>query len=153
MKSFGKVVLSMAVTCLVSAIPASAQIINGLDFTTSFPFYVGNAQMPAGSYKVTQSDMDDSILLIQSADGSHAALIEFIPTHSDTYHANSDVTFHKYGNTEYLNRLWVEGQKYGMKVEPTKAEGKLAASTSPVEHSLPANKLSGKGEAAALAPH
>ena len=153
MKSLSKVVLSMALTCLVSAIPASAQIINGLDFTTSFPFYVGNAQMPAGSYKVTQSDTDDSILLIQSADGSHAAFIDFTPTHSDTYHTNSDVTFHKYGNTEYLNRPWVEGPKYGMKVEPTKAESKLAASTSTVEHSLPANKLSGNGQSTAVVPH
>jgi len=143
----------MAVACLVSAIPASAQIIDGLDFTTSFPFYVGNAQMPAGSYKVTQSDMDDTILLIRSDDGSHAALIDFIPTHSDTYHTNSEVTFHKYGNTEYLNRLWVEGQQFGMKIEPTKAESKLAASTSTVEHSLAANKQSGKGQAASLDSH
>ena len=153
MKSFGKVILSMALTFLVSAIPASAQITDGLDFTTSFPFYVGNTQMPAGAYKVTQSNMDDSILLIESADGSHSAFIDFTPTHSDTYHANSDVTFHKYGNTEYLNRLWVEGQKYGMKIEPTKAESKLAASTSAVEHSLAANKLSAKGESAAIASH
>jgi hypothetical protein len=153
MKSFGKVVLSLAVTCLVSAIPASAQIVNGLDFTTSFPFYVGNTQMPAGAYKVTQSNMDDSILLIESADGSHSAFIDFVPTHSDTYHANSDVTFHKYDNTEYLNRLWVGGQQYGMKVEPTKAESKLAASTSTVEHSLPANKLSGNGQSTAVVPH
>ncbi|MEG9436028.1 hypothetical protein JAO29_07600 [Edaphobacter sp. HDX4] len=153
MMSFGKVVLTMVLTCLVSAIPVSAQITNGLDFTTSFPFYVGNAQMPAGSYMVTQSDMDDTILIIRNDDGSHAALIDFTPTQSDTYHANSDVTFHKYGNTEYLNRLWVEGQQYGMKVVPTKAESKLAAATNTVEHSLAANKLSGKGEAAAVAPH
>jgi hypothetical protein len=153
MKSFAKVVLSMAITCLVSAIPASAQIADGLDFTTSFPFYVGNAQMPAGSYKVTQSDMDETILAIRSEDGSHSALIDFIPTHSDTHHATSDVTFHKYGNTEYLNRLWVGGQKYGMKVEPTKRESKLAASSSTVEHSLAANSVAGKGESAALVSH
>jgi hypothetical protein len=153
MRSFGKIVLSMAVTCLVAAIPASAQIVDGLDFTTSFPFYVGNAQMPAGSYKVTQSDLDDTILLIRSDDGSHSALIDFVPTHSTTHHASSDVTFHKYGDTEYLNRLWVEGQKYGMKVEPTKAESKLAASTTTLEHSLAANKLPGKRESAALVSH
>ncbi len=153
MKSFGKVVLSMVATCLVSAIPASAQIVNGLDFTTSFPFYVGNALMPAGSYKVTQSDMDDTILRIQSQDGSHSAFIDSIPTSSVKDHRNSDVTFHRYGNTEFLNRLWVGGQQCGEQVEPTKAESKLAASTSTVEHSLAANKLAGNGESAALAPH
>ena len=140
MNGLGKIVIGMALLCLASAFPASAQIVNGLDFTTSFPFYVGNAKMPAGSYKVTQSDMDTSILLIESQNGSHSALIEFIPTHSATEHPHTDVTFHKYGNTDYLNRVWVEGQKFGMKVEPTKAEKKLAASTNPTEHSVSGNK-------------
>jgi hypothetical protein len=150
MKSFGKIVLCMAVACLVTAIPASAQILDGLDFTTSFPFYVGNARMPAGSYQVTQSGMDNSILSIDSKDGSHSAFIDFIPTESDSDHAHSDVTFRRYGNTDFLNRLWVGGQEYGMRVEPTKAESRLAASTSAVEHSIAANKLTGKGESAAL---
>jgi hypothetical protein len=155
MKSFSKTVLYMAVACLVSAIPASAQILNGLDFTTSFPFYVGNARMPAGSYKVTQSGMDNTILLIQSDNdnGSHSAFIDFIPTESTTDHANSDVTFRKYGNTDFLNRLWVGGQEYGMKVEETKAESRLAASNRTVEHTLAANKLDAKGESAALTSH
>ena len=153
MKSFGKIVLRVAVACLVTAIPASAQILNGLDFTTSFPFYVGNARMPAGSYQVTQSDIDGTILFIQNEDGSHSAFIDFVPTESATDHAHSDVTFRRYGNTDFLNRLWVGGQEYGMKVEPTKAESKLAASASPVEHTLAANKLPGKGQSAALASH
>jgi hypothetical protein len=153
MKSFGKIVLAMAVACLGTAIPASAQIVDGLDFTTSFPFYAGNALMPAGSYKVMQSDMDDTILSIQSEDGSHSAFIDFIPTESATDHANSDVTFRKYGNTEFLNRLWVGGQQYGMRVEQTKAESKRAASASTVEHTIAANRLAGKGQSAALTSH
>jgi hypothetical protein len=96
--------------------------------------------MPAGSYQVAQSGVDGDILLIQSSDHSHAALIDFTPTYSPRDHVQSDVTFHRYGNKEYLNRLWVGGQEYGLKVEPTKAEEKLAAATSPVEHSLAATK-------------
>jgi hypothetical protein len=121
--------------------PLAAQIDNGVDFTTSFPFYAGNAKMPAGSYKITQSDidMDASILQIQSNDGVHSALVEFIPTHSAQPHPQSDVTFHKYGSTEYLNRVWVQGQEYGMKVQPTKAETKSAANANVVEHSLSAS--------------
>jgi hypothetical protein len=48
-----------------------AQIVNGIDFTTSFPFYAGNAKMPAGSYKLTQADFDENVLLIESTDGSN----------------------------------------------------------------------------------
>jgi hypothetical protein len=143
----------MAVACLGAAIPASAQIVDGLDFTTSFPFYACNARMPAGSYKVMQSNMDNTILTIQSADGSHSAFIDFIPTEAATDHAHSDVTFRKYGDTDFLNRLWVGGQEYGMKVEETKAESKLAASASTVEHTVAANKLPAKGQSAALTSH
>jgi hypothetical protein len=139
MKNVSKLVVRMGLLSLLSVMPLTAQIVNGVDFTTSFPFYAGNAKMPAGSYKITQSDMDESILQIQSTDGVHSALIEFIPTHSAQPHPQSDVTFHKYGDTEYLDRIWVAGQEYGMKVDPTKAETKAAASADVVEHSLSAS--------------
>ena len=139
MKNVSKLLARMGLLSLLSVMPLAAQIDNGVNFTTSFPFYAGNAKMPAGSYKITQSDLDESILQIQSTDGMHSALIEFIPTHSAQPHPQSDVTFHKYGDTEYLNRIWVQGQKYGMKVDPTKAETKAAANANVVEHSLSAN--------------
>jgi hypothetical protein len=129
----------MGLLSLLSVMPLVAQIANGVDFTTSFPFYAGNAKMPAGSYKITQSDMDESVLQIQSTDGLHSALVEFIPTQSARPHPHSDVTFDKYGDIEYLNRIWVEGQEYGMKVDPTKSETKAAANANVVEHSLSAD--------------
>jgi hypothetical protein len=139
MKNVSKLVVRMGLLSLLSVMPLAAQIDNGVDFTTSFPFYAGNAKMPAGSYKITHSDMDESILQIQSNDGVHSALVDFIPTQSPQLHPHSDVTFHKYGNAEYLNRIWVQGQEYGMKVEPTKAETKAAANANVVEHSLSAS--------------
>src|SRR5258708_9558598 len=139
MKNVSKLAVGMGLLSLLSVMPLTAQIVNGVDFTTSFPFYAGNAKMTAGSYKITQSDMDASILQIQSTDGAHSALVEFIPTHSAQPHPQSDVTFHKYGDTEYLNRIWVQGQEYGMKVDPTRAETKTAANANLVEHSLSAS--------------
>ena len=127
-----------AATLLASATigPALAQIDTGLDFTTSFPFYAQNTKMPAGSYTATSVDFDSNTVRIESADGKYSAFIDFVPTHAEQAHKQTDVTFHRYGNVEYLNRLWVDGQRYGMKVEPTKAEKKVAASASPVEHSV-----------------
>jgi hypothetical protein len=139
MNSFGKLVVKMGLVSLLSVMPLAAQIDNGLDFTTSFPFYAGNAKMPAGSYKISQTDIDSSVLQIQSTDGAHSALVEFTPMHAEQPHSQSDVTFHKYGDTDYLNRIWVNGQRYGMKVDPTKAETKAAANANAVEHSIVAN--------------
>jgi hypothetical protein len=139
MNSFGKLVVKMGLLSLLSVMPLAAQIDNGVDFTTSFPFYAGNAKMPAGSYKISQTDIDSSVLQIQSSDGAHSALVEFIPTHAEQPHSQSDVIFHKYGDTDYLNRIWVNGQRYGMKVDPTKAETKAAANAKVVEHSIVVN--------------
>ena len=38
---------------LTFAMFARAQITNEITFETAFPFYAGNAKMPAGSYRVT----------------------------------------------------------------------------------------------------
>jgi hypothetical protein len=127
MKNVSKLVVRMGLLSLLSVMPLAAQIDNGVDFTTTFPFYAGNAKLPAGSYKITQSDISASILRIQSDDGLHAAFVDIIPTQSAQPHSHSDVTFHKYGDVEYLNRIWVEGQEYGMKVDPTKAEMNASA--------------------------
>jgi hypothetical protein len=62
-----------------------AQIANGVDFTTSFPFYAGNAKMPAGAYTITQpSAEDNTVLLIQNKDGSHVAFLDIAPTQAAT---------------------------------------------------------------------
>jgi hypothetical protein len=139
MSHFGKLVVKVGLLSLLSVMPLAAQIDNVVDFTTSFPFYAGNARMPAGSYKITPSGFDTSVLLIKRKDGAYSAFVDFIPTHAEQPHPQSDVTFHKYGDTDYLNRIWVTGQRYGMKVDPTKAETKAAASTKVVEHSLAAD--------------
>ncbi len=139
MNSFSKLIVSMGLMSLLSVMPLAAQIENGVDFTTSFPFYAGNAKMPAGSYKITQSDIDSSVLQIQSNDGTYSAFVDFVPTHAEQPHPQSDVTFDKYGDTDYLNRIWMNGQRYGMKVEPTKAETKAATNANVVEHSVVAN--------------
>ncbi len=68
MKNVSKLVVRMGLLSLLSVMPLSAQIENGVRFRTSFPFYAGNAKMPAGSYKITQADMDVSELEIQSND-------------------------------------------------------------------------------------
>jgi hypothetical protein len=140
MNSSRKLVVRIGLLSMLSVMPLAAQIDNGVDFKTTFPFYAGNAKMPAGSYGITQADIDSSVLQIRSEDGAYSAFVDFIPTDAEQPHSQSDVTFHKYGDTDYLNRIWIDGEKYGMKVDPTKAETKAAANANVVEHSLVAHK-------------
>ncbi len=63
-----------ALMYLAFAIPAPAQINNSVNFTTPFTFYAGNTKLPAGSYKVTPSGFDNTVLTIESTNGSHSTL-------------------------------------------------------------------------------
>ena len=140
MKTILRLAFAAATFATIGTPCALAQIDNGMNFTTSLPFYAQNSKMPAGAYQITQTDVDSNELLIESADHKYSAFVDFITTRADQPHKQSDVTFHKYGNTEYLNRIWVEGQRYGMKLVPTKSEKKIASGAAPTEHSLTGKK-------------
>jgi len=127
-----------ALVSLMLAMPALGQITNSLNFATTFPFYAGNAKLPAGAYKVTPATESTGLLLIESTDGHHSVFVECVTTNSEKPHAQTDVTFNKYGQTDFLNLLWVQGQTYGMLVAPTKFEQAAAKAGSPVRHSVPA---------------
>jgi hypothetical protein len=138
MKTFCKLAVMSGVMFLSFAMPAMAQTTVAVDFTTSFPFYAGNAKLPAGTYTITQPQADDnSMLLIQSKNGSYSTFLESVATQASTPHAHSDVTFKKYGTTDYLSQVWVANQINGLEVVPTKVEQKAAAGASPVQHSVP----------------
>jgi hypothetical protein len=140
MKKSGMWVVKLGLFAALSVIPMAAQILNGINFTAPFPFDAGNARMPAGSYKITQTDVDNNVLLLESRDGVHSVFLECIPAGSDQPRTESDVVFHKYGDTDYLAVIWRDGSTEGFKVLPTKAELKAAATTSAAEHTLLASK-------------
>jgi hypothetical protein len=134
MNSVGKLVVRIGFLSLLSVMPLAAQIDNGVDFTTSFPFYAGNAKLPAGNYRVSQPDMDVEILRIQNIDEPRSAFVDFTPTQSLQPHRRSAVSFEKYGDTDYLDRVWIAGQTYGIEADPTKVEAAAAAGANAAAH-------------------
>jgi hypothetical protein len=139
MKTLLKTLGASSLLCLFLAVPGVAQLSNGMDFSTTFPFSVGTTKMPAGAYTISQSDQMQGMIRITDSSGKHTAMVEFTPMQAETTHASSDVTFRRYGKEEFLNTVLVGGQKYGMQIEPSKAEKTLAAAQKPETH-----KVSGK---------
>ncbi|HEY4046019.1 MAG TPA: hypothetical protein VGM27_04045 [Acidobacteriaceae bacterium] len=135
MNNFGKLVVKMGLLSLLSVMPLAAQIDNSVDFKAPFPFYAGDTKLPAGRYRITHPDANGDVLLVESVNGAPSAFVDFVPTQSAQPHRKSDVTFQKYGDTDYLNRVWIQGQNYGMKVEPSKVEAQAAADANAVQHS------------------
>jgi hypothetical protein len=132
-----KLIFLVATLSILVALSTHAQITNVLIFKTSFPFYAGNAKLPAGEYRVSQPDTSTPILLIESESGSHSVFVDFNPTTSEQPHPQSDVTFNKYGGVDFLNLLWVQEQNYGMQVLQTKHEESLAKTATVQKHTVP----------------
>jgi hypothetical protein len=65
-------------------------------------------------------------LEIESTDGKTAAFVRFTPTETLKPHGKSAVTFHRYGDADYLDRVWLAGETDGVRLIPTKAEVKAA---------------------------
>jgi hypothetical protein len=134
MNTVGKLVTRIGFLSLLSVMPLAAQIDTSVDFTTSFPFYAGNAKLPAGNYRVSQPDMGAEILRIQNIDEPRSAFVDFIPTQSLQPHRKSSVSFEKYGDTDFLDRVWIAGETYGVEADPTKVEAAAAAAVNAGQH-------------------
>lgn len=114
--------------------PLAAQVLYGVRFTTPFPFYVGDTEMPSGSYSLTQpEDLNKAVAVVKSADGSHTAFIDVDPTQSLDPARRSKVTFKKYGDTLYFNRVILEGDTSGIVAQSTNTEKKAKETASAVE--------------------
>jgi hypothetical protein len=134
MSSLGKLIIRVGFIAIFSSMPLAAQVLYSVKFTTPFPFYVGDTKMPSGSYLLSEpEDLNKAIAVVQSEDGLHAAFIGVEPTQSLNPPRQSKVTFEKYGDTLYLNRVLLEGDTYGIEAESTKAEKKAKETASVVE--------------------
>ncbi|SRR5712692_109386 len=138
MNTSKKLFVLMALLSAMYAIPMSAQISNKVTFDAPSSFYVGNAKMPAGSYTVTQPNVDDNLLLVEDAGGSHSAFGEFVVAPSDTPQVQTDVTFNKYDKVEFLSAIWIQGRNSEMQILPSKAEQNAAKAADAEKHSLSA---------------
>ena len=138
MNTLKKLIGLMGLLSILFAIPTMAQISNRVTFDAPFEFYAGNAKMPAGSYTLRQPDPEDNVLLIEDASGSHSVFVEYEVTSSDTPHAQTDVSFNKYGKADFLSLIWIQGKNSGMQIFPLKAERNAAKAAAAERHSLSA---------------
>lgn len=140
MKTFQHLVILTSMLLLLSAIPATAQIDAQVTFEAPFAFYAGNAQMPAGRYTVTQPDDLTHLLLIERADRSHSVFVNYVPVESTSPSSKTEIAFNKYGTADFLNRIALQGQEFGMEVVASQPEQKAATTTSAEKHSLSATR-------------
>lgn len=141
MNTMKKQFVLVGLLSVLYAIPTMAQINNKVTFDAPSAFYAGNAKMPAGSYTVTQPNLDDNLLLIEDASGSHSVFVEYVVAPSNTPYAQTDVTFNKYGTVDFLGAIAIQGRNSAMQILPSKAEQNAAKAADTEKHSLSARNI------------
>jgi hypothetical protein len=127
LKTTWKATTMLLILGALAATPLFAHVIPyALTFTTSFPFYVGNQYMPAGSYTVTETGLAGP-LFVRDADWKHTTFIQYTPAETSTPVNKGMATFREYGNVAFLHSLTVTGQASGLDLPDGRREKAIAS--------------------------
>jgi hypothetical protein len=125
MKSLVRRIGIAAGLLLTAGVPqARAQVTSAVQFTTSFPFAVGYATVPAGTYTIRRDDDDPSILLLT---GEHVGVL-FLTDNIESRDAaaKTEIVFDRYGDGYVLKDIWMEGSTTGAEAMRAEAERHVA---------------------------
>ena len=118
---------------------ADALITETVEFTTSFPFAVGSATVPAGSYTIRPDEDDPRILMLT---GAHASvLFETADTQARERPSKTEVVFQRYGDEYVLKDIWMEGEYVGAESKASEAERHMKKHESNGEERVAARKM------------
>ncbi len=113
-------VVAGGLAALVNVAPASAQVLEEVTFTTSFPFTVGQKTLPAGTYTVRPAyEGDGSLLQIQGRNDSAI----FAGENAGTPRVNpreDAVVFDRTGDHYVLSEIWDGADQEGTDRIPVK---------------------------------
>jgi hypothetical protein len=115
-------ILSLVVlSVLISSTGAFAQAYAKAD--VPFAFFVGSAQLPAGTYEVRTLGASNSSIVIQNHETSAAAMS--IAGREQPRNTSAKLVFHRVGNTYFLTEVWRSSTAEGMIVPTSKQEKDL----------------------------
>ena len=128
-------VLSLLAICMSQHV--DAQIVGQIDATLSHSFVVSTKTLSPGKYVFrVQDGSNGSIMTASSTDGKNSDDFMVRQSESEQAPAHTELIFRRYGNQEFLSKIYESGNRVGIAVaEPSNLEKKLQANgQQPVEH-------------------
>jgi hypothetical protein len=118
-----------------------AQIVGQIETKIPFPFYVGDAKLPAGDYVIRPlSDTDGTVMEISTPDGRNSALFEVRQSRDNTPPQRTELIFDKYGDHYVLAKLYDQGSAAGDAVLESRYQKRFeSASPNHEERHVPAH--------------
>ncbi len=116
---------------------AVAQITADIDANIPFSFTVGNQTLAAGKYLIHPLDIGE--LEIQAQNGKAVAIETTEQAQANTEPKDTELIFRRYGDHEFLDKVFLAGDPYGVELARSKMERRLMAQgQKATEHHQPA---------------
>lgn len=140
----------VGVGLLVAMAPAFAQV-NGfmgydlqVKFNAPMAFYAGDKLLPAGEYTVTQTGGETPNAILIRGKGKNEAIVPIEIVNSSKPVKDTEVTFNKYGDKDYLASIitpqggggTVTQTSFVLKVNPSAGEQAAAKAAQAANHSV-----------------
>jgi hypothetical protein len=126
MKNYAATVVPVLATFLLLAVGTpwlNGQITDSIQAHIDHPFVIGNTSLPPGEYTFRMVQDSDLSLMTVSSENDKTS-VDFIvrATIDDHTPVHTELTFRKYGNTDFLNKIFESGSKTGAEVTETSRE-------------------------------
>ena len=124
LKGFTMLMLVVALALATAVASANAQSANRIAADIPFDFSVGYKIMPAGGYTVKPVSASNA-LMIQTADGTMAAVRLSDETEGAKNIPHARLVFHRYGERYFLAEVWNGFDKTGRQLLKSQEESSL----------------------------
>jgi hypothetical protein len=120
--------LTIFVFVTAGATWANAQIANAIQAHVNHSFMIGDKTLPPGDYTFRmESNSDLGVMTVQNKNGDTLAQFSVRRSIANQRPTHSELVFRKYGNTEFLSKVYESGTKTGVALtETAKEEARLA---------------------------
>jgi hypothetical protein len=117
----------IAFFALAGARALNSQIMDSLHARVDHSFVIGDQTLPPGEYTFRVSTNPDQSLMTAIIENGKTSAQFLVRQSVDNHRPNhSELVFRKYGNTEFLSKIFEVGSKDGVAVmEPSKQEAHL----------------------------
>jgi len=123
--------LPLVISCFATAgAPwANAQITNAIQANVSHSFMIGDKTLPPGQYTFRmESNSDLGVMTVQNKNGDNVAQFTVRQSIANQTPKHSELVFRKYGDTEFLSKVYEGGSKNGVALtETAQEEARLAS--------------------------
>jgi hypothetical protein len=114
---------------VVGAQTVNAQITNPIQAHMDHSFVIGDKTFPPGEYTFRMTTgPDQSLMIATSQNGTNVAQFLVRQATDDHRPRHSEIVFRRYGNTEFLSKVFEAGSRNGVAlIETSKQEARLAS--------------------------